>query len=74
MKGARQMLNRHIKEVLIAVALKFGTSVSPNAKEIVLPVWGRGLADKYTVIETEYLDSGRVVYRVERKDGPHEYF
>lgn len=63
------MFNRHMKELLIAVALKFGTSVSDNAKEIILPAWGRGQADKYTVTETEYLDSGRIVYRVERKSG-----
>lgn len=66
------MLNRHMKEFLIALALKFGAMVSPDTWELVLPTWGRGMVDKYTITETRDQETGKIVYRVTQKgsDGP----
>ena len=55
--------------VYIGAALKLGTSVSPTAREVVLPYIDQSLAEKYTLSIRRNDKTRTMVVRVEEKGG-----
>ena len=69
-KEATSEVSSTCHAVYIGAALKLGTSVSPAAREVVLPYIDQSLAEKYTLSIRRNDKTRTMVVRVEEKGGP----
>ena len=66
-KEATSEVSSTCRAVYIGAALKLGTSVSPTAREVVLPYIDQSLAEKYTLSIRRNDKTRTMVVRVEEK-------
>lgn len=69
-KEATSEVSSTCHAVYIGAALKLGTSVSPTAREVVLPYIDQSLAEKYTLSIRRNDKTRTMVVRVEEKGRP----
>ena len=70
-KEATSEVSSTCHAVYIGAALKLGTSVSPTAREVVLPYIDQSLAEKYTLSIRRNDKTRTMVVRLRRKENLH---